>query len=68
MINNHGHMVEVDKTVFNIPAAVVHVPTTAAILAVITADPSIAEMMPYVAGDAVVEVVKAQKSVPSPTP
>jgi hypothetical protein len=59
-------VVEVDKTVFNIPTTVVYIPTSAAILAAITTDPGIAEMGPYVAGDANVKTVKVRKicSVP----
>ena len=66
MINDYGHVVEVDKTVFNISTTVVHIPTTAAILAAITMDPNIAEMGPYVAGDVDVETVKVQKICPTP--
>ena len=66
MINNHSHVVEVEKIVFNIPTTAVHIPTTAAILAAITTDPNIAEMGPYVAGNADVKTVKVQKICPVP--
>ena len=68
LINNHGHVVEVDNTVFNIPPVAVHTPVTADILAVITADPNcnIPEIGPYVAGDANVEAVKVRKIYPVP--
>ena len=66
VINNHGHMVEVERTIFNIPTTAVHILTVRAILVAITTDPSIAEMGPYVASDAGVETVKVQKICPVP--
>ena len=66
LINNHSHVVEVDKGVFNIPTTAVHIPTTAAILAAIAADPNITEMGPYAAGDANVDTVKVRKICPVP--
>ena len=66
MINNHGHVVEVDRGVFNIPTAAVHIPTTTAILAAIAADPNIAKMGPYATGDADADTVKVQKICPVP--
>ena len=47
LINNHGHVVEVDRAVFNIPTTAVHIPTTVAIVTAITTDPSITKMRPY---------------------
>ena len=47
LINNHGHVVEVDRAVFNIPTTPVHIPTSAVIVAAITKDPNITEMRPY---------------------
>ena len=47
LINDYGHVVEVDRAVFNIPTTAVHIPTTAAIIAAITADPNITKMRPY---------------------
>ena len=64
LINNHYHMVEVDKGVFNIPTTAVHIPTTAAILAAIAAYPNITKMGPCAAGDACVDTVKVQKICP----
>ena len=66
LINNHGHVVEVDRGVFNIPTAAVHISTTAAILAAIAADPNITKLGPYVAGDAGVNTVKVRKICPVP--
>jgi hypothetical protein len=47
LINDHGHVVEVDRAVFNIPTTAVDIPTSAAIVAAITADPNITKMRPY---------------------
>ena len=47
LINDYGHVVEVDRAVFNIPTTAVHIHTTAAIVAAITKDPNITEMRPY---------------------
>ena len=58
LINNNGHVVEAERTMFNISTTAVHIPTAAAILAAIATDPNIAEMGPCVAGDADVETVK----------
>jgi len=66
LINNHCHVVEVDKGVFNIPTTAVHIPTTAAILAAIAADPTITEMGPYAAGDAGIDTIKIRKICPIP--
>ena len=66
LINSHSHEVEVDKTVFNIPTTVVHIPTTAAILVAITTDSNIAEMGLYAAGNANFETVKVRKICPTP--
>ena len=57
LINNHGHVVEVDKGVFNIPTAAVHIPTTTAILPAIATDPKLHQK----------GTIKVQKSAPSPT-
>ena len=66
LINDHGHMVEVERTVFNILTTAVRIPTVAAILITITTDPNIAEMGLYVAGDTDVKTVKVRKICPAP--
>ena len=66
LINNHGHVVEVDRGMFNIPTAAIHIPTTTAILAAIAADPNLTNMGPYTAGDADINIVKVQKIRPVP--
>ena len=60
-INNHCHLVEVDKGVFNIPMTAGHIPTTEVILATIAAEPDITELRPYTTGDAGVDAVKIRK-------
>ena len=66
LINNHGHVVEVENTVFTNQTTTAHIPTAVAILAVITSDPNIDEMGPYVSGDSNAETVKVQKICPVP--
>ena len=66
LINNHSHVVEVDRLVFNIPTAVVHTPTTAAILAAIAADPNITGMGTYAMDSAETKTIKVQKVYPVP--
>ena len=59
--HGQGHIVEVGDAVFNKVAATVVVPDVATILAQIGADPTIATMGPYNAGDPDTEGVKSRK-------
>ena len=66
LINNHGHVVEMDRGVFNILTSVVHIPTATAIIVAIATDPNITEMGPYVVGDADIETAKVRQICPVP--
>ena len=66
LIDNRGHVVEVDRTVFSIPGASVVVPTADAILAAITGDANIVKMGPYAAGDDNTNTLKARRICPVP--
>lgn len=65
LINNHGHVVEVERLVFNLPTAVVHTPITAAILAETSVDPVIAGRS-CIAGNTNTEAAKVRKICPAP--
>ena len=66
LIQDRGHIVELDPTVFNLPRAQTVVPTATTIAAALAADPTIATMGPYTAGDADTEGVTTRKICPVP--
>ena len=66
LIQDRGHIVELDSTVFNLPRSPTIVPTATTIAAALAADPTIANMGPYTAGDADTEGVTTRKICPVP--
>jgi hypothetical protein len=66
LIQDRGHIVELDGGIFSLPNAATTVPTAAAITAALTANPAIAVMGPYNANDPETEGVKTRKLCPVP--
>ena len=67
LIQDRGHIVELDGGIFNLPNTTAVVPTVDTICLALTADPTLATMAgPYNGGDAGTEGVKTRKICPIP--
>ena len=67
LIQDRGHIVELDVGIFNLPNTTAVVPTADTICLALTADPTLATMAgPYNGGDADTEGVKTRKICPIP--